>query len=189
MTGHYRARNTGASKVFTPAMASVHNATEHLYEFEALFGLYCDLELPTLTAYQDDPKVEKVERWRDARQEVQEKSGPEFQARTPPPLYPHESSERKINAFSGTETGTPLGEGLLNFCYGDFNSAFEHRTPAHQKFTQDVYAKICSAEEGIICLYERATRCFLRGGRRVPPGLVLNGTLACSHEVWYTGAR
>ena len=132
------------------------------YEFETLFGLYCDLELPTPTAYQDDPEVEEVERWREARQELLKKFGSAFEVRTPPPLYPHESSERKINAFSGTEVSVPLGEGLLNFCYADFHSAFEHCTPAYQELTQsvDVPAKIRSAEEGIIRLYELYAEIF-----------------------------
>lgn len=132
------------------------------YEFETLLGFYCDLELPTPIAYQDDPKVEEVERWRKARQELLKKFGPAFGVRMPPPLYPHESSERKINAFSGTEVSVPLGEGLLNFCYADFNSTFEHCMPAYRELTQsvDTPAKIHSAEEGIIRLYELYAEIF-----------------------------
>lgn len=132
------------------------------YEFETLFGLYCDLELPTPAAYQEEPEVEEVERWRKARQDIQEKFGFEFEVRTPPPLYPHGSSERKTNAFSGTEVSVPLGEGLLNFCYADFHSAFEHCTPAYRELTQsvDAPAKIRNAEEGIIRLYELYAEIF-----------------------------
>lgn len=132
------------------------------YEFETLFGLYCDLELPTPAAYQEEPEVEEVERWRKARQEIQEKFGPEFEVRTPPPLYPHESFDRKTNAFSGTEVSVPLGEGLLNFCYADFGSAYEHCIPAYRELTQsvDAPAKIRSAEEGIIGLYELYAEIF-----------------------------
>ena len=132
------------------------------YEFETLYGLYYDLELPIPTEYQEEPDVDEaekmgaVERWREARQKIQEKFGPVFEVRTPPPLYPHSSSERKINAFSGTEVSIPLGEGLLNFCYADFDSAFERCTLAYRELVQsmDAPAKIRNAEEGIIRLYE-----------------------------------
>ena len=132
------------------------------YEFETLFGLYCDLELPIPAAYQEEPEVEDVERWRKARKSIQEKFGSGFEVRTPPPLYPHESSERMVNAFSGTEVSVPLGEGLLNFCYADFDSAFQHCTPAYQALTQsaDTPAKIRSAEEGIVRLYELYAEIF-----------------------------
>ena len=138
------------------------------YEFETLYGLYCDLELPIPTAYQEDPdaeeaeEVEEVERWRKARQDIQEKFGSVFEVRTPPPLYPHSPSERKINAFSGTEISVPLGEGLLNFCYADFDSAFERCTPAYQELAQnaDAPVKIRNAEEGIIRLYELYAEIF-----------------------------
>ena len=135
------------------------------YEFETLYGLYCDLELPIPTAYQEDPDAEEakeVERWRKARQNIQEKFGSVFEVRTPPPLYPHSPSERKINAFSGTEISVPLGEGLLNFCYADFDSAFERCTPAYQEFAQisDAPVKIRNAEEGIIRLYELYAEIF-----------------------------
>ena len=103
-----------------------------------------------------------MERWREARQNIQEKFGPVFEVRTPPPLYPHSSSERKINAFSGTEVSIPLGEGLLNFCYADFDSAFERCTPAYRELAQSVDApvKIRNAEEGIIRLYELYAEIF-----------------------------
>ena len=138
------------------------------YEFETLYGLYCDLELPIPTAYQENPDVEEaeemeeVERWREARQHIQQKFGSVFEVRTPPPLYPYSTSERKINAFSGTEVNIPLGEGLLNFCYADFDSAFERSMPAYQKLAQgvDAPAKIRNAEEGIIRLYELYAEIF-----------------------------
>lgn len=132
------------------------------YEFETLFGLYCDLELPAPAAYQEDPEVEEVERWRRVRQELQEKFGPAFEVRTPPPLYPHDASERKINAFSSTGITVPLGEGLLDFCYADFDSAFEHCIPAYQELARsaDAPAKIRSPEEGIIRLYELYAEIF-----------------------------
>lgn len=132
------------------------------YEFETLLGLYCDLELPIPATYQEDPEMEEVEHWREARQELLKKFDSAFEVRTPPPLYPHESSERKINAFSGTEVSVPLGEGLLNFCYADFDSAFQHCTPAYQELTQNVEspARIRSPEEGIIRLYELYAEVF-----------------------------
>ena len=121
------------------------------YEFETLYGLYCDLELPIPADYQEDQdveeeeEVEEVECWRRARQEIQEKFGSVFEVRTPPPLYPYSSSERKTNTFSGTEVSVPLGEGLLNFCYADFDSAFEHCTPAYRELAQSVDAPARSA--------------------------------------------
>lgn len=70
--------------------------------------------------------------------------------------------ERGTNAFSGTEVSIPLGEGLLNFCYADFNSAFEHCAPVYQELTKsvDIPTKIHSAEEGMIHLHELYVQVF-----------------------------
>ena len=116
------------------------------YEFETLFGLYCDLELPAPTAYQDDPEVEEVERWRKARQELLKKFGPAFEVRTPPPIYPHESSERKINAFSGTEVSVPLGEVFYASLYtACFPPQFTRKTVQALKYYQQ-YVSFLQAE-------------------------------------------
>ena len=70
--------------------------------------------------------------------------------------------ERGTNAFGGTEVSIPLGEGLLNFCYADFNSAFEHCAPVYQELTKsvDIPTKIHSAEEGMIHLHELYVQVF-----------------------------
>lgn len=62
-------------------------------------------------------------------------AGPVFEVKPPDPLYPFGALERGTNAFSGTENSIPLGEGILNFCYADFDSAFERCAPALRKQT------------------------------------------------------
>lgn len=132
------------------------------YEFETMFELYDELGHPYPEVYQEKPAEEEVEGWRDGLQKIREKFGAAFQVQPPNPLYPHDVSERKINAFSGTEITVPLGEGLLNFCYADFGSAFEHCAPMHRERIQSVDGpeKIRSAQEGVIHIYELYAEVF-----------------------------
>lgn len=133
-----------------------------VYEFEAMFDLYEDLEYPIPEKYQTEPTEQEVESWRGRLQEIRRKFGRTFLVNSPDPLYPHDASEQRINAFSGTTIVVPLGEGILNFCYADFNSAFERCGTAYQQLTQatDIPPTIHSAEEGVIHIFEQYEKIF-----------------------------
>lgn len=132
------------------------------YEFGAMLDLCYDLELPIPQAYQEELDDDEMERRYADLQKVREKFGAAFEVQSPDSLYPYESLERGTNAFSGTEINIPLGEGLLNFCYADFNSAFERCAPVYRGLTKtvDAPAKIHSAEEGMIYLHESYVEVF-----------------------------
>ena len=68
----------------------------------------------------------------------------------------------KTNAFSGTTVVVPLGEGILNFCYADFKSAFDRCAAVYQELTRtaDDPKKIHRIEEGVIHLYELYAEVF-----------------------------
>lgn len=133
-----------------------------VYEFECMFDLYEDLEYPIPTAYQREVTEAEVESWRAELQIVREKFGSAFQVQPPNPLYPYDSTEQRINAFSGTTVVVPLGEGILNFCYANFRSAYEHCASAYQVLTKtaDAPKKIRCTEEGVIHLYELYAEVF-----------------------------
>ena len=133
-----------------------------VYEFEAMFDLYEDLEYPIPEKYQTEPTEQEVESWRGRLQEIRRKFGRTFLVNSPDPLYPHDASEQRINAFSGTTIVVPLGEGILNFCYADFSSAFEHCGTAYRRLTQtsDIPPTIHSAEEGVIHIFEQYEKIF-----------------------------
>ena len=117
-----------------------------------MFDLYENLEYPIPEVYQREVTEAEVESWRADLQKIREKFGNVFEVQPPDPLYPYDSTERRINAFSGTTIVVPLGEGILNFCYADFQSAFAHCAAAYQELTRtaDDPKKIHRIEEGII---------------------------------------
>ena len=133
-----------------------------VYEFEAMFDLYEDLEYPIPENYQKEPTEQEVKSWRSRLQEIREKFRRTFLVNPPEPLYPYDASEQRINAFSGTTIIVPLGEGILNFCYADFNSAFAHCETAYRQFTQatDIPPTIHSAEEGVIHIFKQYEKLF-----------------------------
>ena len=133
-----------------------------VYEFECMFDLYEDLECPIPEAYQREVTEAEVESWRAELQIVRRKFSSVFQVQPPDPLYPYDSTEQRINAFSGTTVVVPLGEGILNFCYADFQSAFAHCAAAYQELTRtaDDPKKIHRIEEGVIHLYELYAEVF-----------------------------
>lgn len=151
-----------SSVSYFPERKKLCLAVTSAYEFEAVLGLCYDLELPIPEAYQEELDEEELERRRADLQKIREKFGPVFEVKPPDPLYPFGALERGTNAFSGTEISIPLGEGILNFCYADFNSAFERCAPALRKLTTtvDAPAKIHSAEEGMIYLHELYVEVF-----------------------------
>lgn len=133
-----------------------------VYEFEAMFDLYEDLEYPIPEKYQKEPTEQEVESWRGRLQEIRGKFGRTFLVNPPEPLYPYDASEQRINAFSGTTIVVPLGEGILNFCYADFNSAFELCRSTYQSLAQsnDTSPSIQSAAEGVIHIFEQYEELF-----------------------------
>ena len=133
-----------------------------VYEFECMFDLYEDLEYPIPEAYQREVAEAEVESWRADLQKTREKFGGVFGVQPPDPLYPYDSTEQRINAFSGTTVVGPLGEGVLNFCYAEFQSAFAHCAAAYQGLTRtaDDPKKIHRIEEGVIHLYELYAEVF-----------------------------
>ena len=133
-----------------------------VYEFEAMFDLYEDLEYPIPEKYQKEPTEQEVESWRGRLQEIRGKFGRTFLVNPPEPLYPYDASEQRINAFSGTTIVVPLGEGILNFCYADFSSAFENCRTAYRRLTQtnDTPPSIRSATEGVIHIFEQYEKLF-----------------------------
>ena len=133
-----------------------------VYEFECNFDLYEDLEYPIPEIYQWEVTEAEVEFWHAELQVLREKFDSVFQVQPPNPLYPYDSTERRINAFSGTTIVVPLGEGILNFCYADFKSAFAHCAAAYQELTRtaDDPKKIHRIEEGVIHLYELYAEVF-----------------------------
>ena len=107
-----------------------------VYEFECMFDLYEDLEYPIPEAYQREVAEVEVESWCAGLQKTREKFGGIFGVQPSNPLYPYDSTEQRINTFSGTTVVVPLGEGILNFCYADFQSAFAHCAAAYQELTR-----------------------------------------------------
>ncbi len=137
-------------------------AVSPVYEFETMLDLYEKLEHPFPEAYQKEAAEDEVLVWREALQETREKFGNSFHVQPPVPLYPFDSTERRINAFSGTKIIVPLGEGILNFCYADLSSAFAHCAAAYRELTQiDGAPKtVRSAEEGVILIFELYAKVF-----------------------------
>lgn len=76
-----------------------------------MFDLYENLEYPIPEAYQREITEAEVEFWRVELQIVRKKFGSVFQVQPPDPLYPYDSTEQRINAFSGTTVVVPLDEG------------------------------------------------------------------------------
>ena len=130
------------------------------YEFSAVLGLCYDLGLPVPAAYTEDLPDEEIERRHNELQKICARFEPVLEVQPPDDCYPFESLERGTNAFSGTKINVPLGEGLLNFCYADFDSAFDRCAPVYRALKQDAPAKIHSAKEGMIHLHELYVEVF-----------------------------
>jgi len=133
-----------------------------VYEFETMLDLYEKLEHPFPEAYQKEATEDEVLVWREALQETREKFGNTFHVQPPVPLYPFDSTERRVNAFSGTKIIVPLGEGILNFCYADLSSAFDCCAAAYRELmqTDSTPKTVRSAEEGVILIFELYGKVF-----------------------------
>ena len=147
---------------YSPEEKALYLSVDGTYEFEAMFELYDRLDCPIPEGYSCTPDADEVDRRRDDLRKIRDKFGTAFAVREPIPLYPYSSSERKINAFSGTEIRVPLGEGLLNFCYADFGAAFARCDSAYQELAQKDTPprKIHRVEEGVLQLYELYAEIF-----------------------------
>ncbi|MBD5169560.1 MAG: hypothetical protein HDT20_05520 [Oscillibacter sp.] len=107
------------------------------YELEAIYELYDELEIPLPDKFQRELAEGEKEVWYKRMKEAHIKYGGAVQVRKTDPLYPDDISELRINFFSGTYVTVPLGEGLINFCYADFDAAFEKCNPGYLRFIDD----------------------------------------------------
>ena len=107
------------------------------YELEAIYELYDELEIPLPDKFQRGLADGEKEAWYERMKEAHGRYGPAIQVRKLEPLYPGDISELRINYFSGTYVTVPLGEGLINFCYADFDAAFEKCKPEYLRFIHD----------------------------------------------------
>ena len=107
------------------------------YELEAIYELYDELEIPLPDKFQRELADGEKEAWYERMKEAHGRYGPAIQVRKLEPLYPGDISELRINYFSGTYVTVPLGEGLINFCYADFDAAFEKCKPEYLRFIHD----------------------------------------------------
>lgn len=82
-----------------------------LFAWLLLALISASLEYPIPEAYQREITEAEVEFWRVELQIVRKKFGSVFQVQPPDPLYPYDSTEQRINAFSGTTVVVPLDEG------------------------------------------------------------------------------
>ena len=107
------------------------------YELEAMYELYDELEIPVPEKWQRQLSEEERKAWYEGARAAHRKFGSAVQVREAASVYPGDISEAKINYFSGTVVTMPLGEGLLNFCYADFDAAFEKCMAAYLRFIHD----------------------------------------------------
>ena len=107
------------------------------YELEAMYELYDELEIPVPEKLQGKLSEEKRKAWYEKAWTAYRKFGSAVQMREAESIYPGDISEIRINYFSGTSVILPLGEGLQNFCYADFDAAFEECMAAYLRFIHD----------------------------------------------------
>lgn len=115
---------------YLPTEKSFLITDSRTYELEAIYELYEKLETPAPEKFQRKVSEEERETWYERARTAYKKFGSVIQVREAAPIYPGDISETRINYFSGTSATVPLGEGLLHFCYADFDSAFERCMPA-----------------------------------------------------------
>ena len=107
------------------------------YELETIYELYDELEIPVPEKFQRELSEEERNVWYERARAAHRKYGDMFRVKEVVPFYPGDISETKINYFSGTTVTVPLGEGLLNFCYADFATAFERCIPVYLRFIKN----------------------------------------------------
>lgn len=122
---------------YLPTEKSLLITVSRSYELEAVYELYDELEIPVPGKLQGKLSEEKRKAWYEKARTAYRKFGSAVQVRETTPIYPGDISEIRINYFSGTSVTVPLGEGLLNFCYADFDAAFEECMAAYLRFIHD----------------------------------------------------
>lgn len=130
------------------------------YELEAMYELYDELEIPVPEKFQKKISEEEREAWYEQMRMVHRRFGGSVQVKETIPLYPGMISETRINYFSGTSVTVPLEEGFLNFCYADFDSAFEGCMPAYLHFMSDPESALDLDKKKINGGREAAIRAF-----------------------------
>lgn len=151
---------------YLPTEKSFLITVSRTYELEAIYELYEKLETPAPEKFQRKVSEEERETWYERARTAYKKFGSMIQVREAAPIYPGDISETRINYFSGTSVTMPLGEGLLNFCYADFDSAFERCMPAYLRFINDLESaadldrkKIGGNREAVVRAFELYGRC------------------------------
>ena len=122
---------------YLPTEKSFWISVSRAYELEAIYELYEELDISVPEKLQRKLSGEEREAWYERMQTARRKYGNVFRVREAMPVYPGDISETRINYFSGTSVTVPLGEGLLNFCNADFDTAFERSMPAYLRFITD----------------------------------------------------
>lgn len=137
------------------------------YELEAIYELYEELDIPVPEKLQRKLSDEEREAWYEWMRTAHKKYGNVFRVREAMPIYPGDISEIRINYFSGTSVTVPLGEGLLNFCYADFDTAFERCMPAYLRFISDPASapdldrkRLAAIERPLFVRLNCMSRCF-----------------------------
>ena len=122
---------------YLPTEKSFWISVSQAYELETVYALYEELDIPVPEKLQRKLSEEEREAWYERMRTAHRKYGNVFQIREAMPVYPGDISETRISYFSGTSVTVPLGEGLLNFCNADFDTAFERSMPAYLRFISD----------------------------------------------------
>jgi len=107
------------------------------YEMETIYELYDELDIPVPEKFQRKLADGEKKAWYEQMKKAHKKYGSAIQVRKLDPLYLDDISELKIDYFSGTYVTVPLGEGLINFCYADFDTAFEECKPGYLRFIRN----------------------------------------------------
>ena len=152
---------------YLPAEKSFLISVSRSYELEAIYELYDELEIPVPERMQRKLSEEERKAWYERARTIHRKFGSAVQVREATPIYPDDISETRINYFSGTSVTIPLGEGLLNFCYADFDAAFEKCMGAYLRFIHDSGSapdldrrKISGNREAVIRAFELYEQVF-----------------------------
>lgn len=137
------------------------------YELEAIYELYDELAISVPEKFQRKLSAEERKTWYERMRAAHKKYGNIFQVREAEPLYPGDISEVTINYFSGTTVIVPLGEGILNFCYADFDTAFARCMPDYLRFIGNpasapdlIRKKIGGNREAVIRAFELYEQMF-----------------------------
>lgn len=173
----YKAKITGCADLtptffnnhatYIPTERSLYISVSKVYELEAIYELYDELDMSVPEKFQRVPTASEKEAWHQQMQKAHKRYGDSIQVNVASPLYPDDPSELRINYFSGTDITVPLGEGLLNFCYADFDTALQQCWPTYLQFIHDPKSapdldrrKYHSGREAVIRAFELYEQVF-----------------------------